>query len=104
MSGMCVYNNPCFVLPEYGPNLVVQAFTTVAHIENLQCLLDCDATLESLVVHEELHEVEQFARLQTSLVRDATLIHCVVLVTTHITVEIIIYLLKSTTILVGLCS
>lgn len=82
-------------LPEYGSDFVVKAFTTVSHIEDLQSFLDSDSSLEGLVVHEELDEVEKLAWFETSLIGNAAFIHSVVLVTAHIAIEVIIYFLYS---------
>ena len=81
-------------LPEDGTNLIIEALTTVAHVEDLQSFFDCDAALEGLVVHQELHEVEKLARLEPSLIRNATLVHGQEFLLAHITVQIIINFLS----------
>lgn len=55
-------------LPEDSSDLVVEAFSTVADVKNLQSFFNCHTALEGLVIHQELHEVEQLAGLQASLI------------------------------------
>ena len=73
-------------LPEDGADFVVQALSAVSHIEDLEGLLDSDATLEGLVIHEELDQVEELPRLETSLIVNAPFVHCVILIATHVAV------------------
>ena len=56
-------------------DFVIELVTSVAHEKDLKCLFDSDFALVLLVVHEELDQIEQLARLQISLVVDATLVH-----------------------------
>ena len=81
-------------LPEDGTNLIIEALTTVAHVEDLQSFFNSDAALECLVVHQELHKVEELAGLESSLIRNATLVHGQELLLAHITVQIIINFLN----------
>ena len=50
-------------IPKDSTNLVIEAFTTVAHVKDLESLFDGHTSLEGLVVHEELHKVEELAWL-----------------------------------------
>ena len=56
------------VLAENRSDLVVQPLAPVPHVQDLQRLLDGDARLERLVVHQELHQVEQLSRLEARFV------------------------------------
>ena len=73
-----------------GLNLLVKVLTAVAHEENLEGLLDGDATLEVLIVHEERHQVVQLAGLQIAWVRDASLVHSLELLLANETVQVVI--------------
>ena len=44
-----------FTFSEDGLNFVVQTTSAVTNIQNLKSLFNCDASLELLVVHEELN-------------------------------------------------
>lgn len=88
-----------FFVAEDGLDLVVELVTTVSDEENLECLLNGDASLERLIVHQELNEVEQLAGFESGfeavlsselLAHDAALVHGQEFVVVDMTVQIII--------------
>jgi len=47
----------------------------VSYIDQLQSILDCDLISAGQIVHEELHQVKEVARLESSLIKNASLVH-----------------------------
>ncbi len=82
------------ILLEDGLDLFIETVSTIAHIENLQSLFNSHSALESLVVHKELDNVKQLAWLETSLIRDTSLVHSLEFLFADIAIEIIINLLS----------
>lgn len=62
---------PLFLLAEDALDVLLQ-LVLVADVDELQSVLNCDAPLLALVVHQELHQIEEVARLQTVLVEYAS--------------------------------
>ena len=78
------------VLSKDSLDLVIEHHSTVTHIQNLEGLFDGDTALKSLVIHEELDEVEELSWLEVGMVRDATLIHGHELLLGHETIQVVI--------------
>ena len=64
----------------------------MANEENLESLFDSHFTLELLVVHEELDQVEELPWLLVLVVADAALVHRLVLCLAHFAIEVVIHL------------
>ena len=73
-------------LPKYSLDFIVQTLSTISHVKDLQSLFHCDSAFESLVIHQELHYVEQFPWLQPRFIRDTPSVHCLKLFLAHIPV------------------
>ena len=90
-----------FLVPKNVLDLLVELLASVAHKQNLEGLLDGNLTLEGLVVHQKLREVEQLLRLvlwvesvlaAQFLGDDAPLVHGEEFVVVDIAVQIVVHL------------
>ena len=77
-------------LPKDCFNFIIEALSTVSHVENLQSLFNGNSSLESLIIHQELDQIEQFSRLKSSIIRNTSFVHCLELFFAHIPIKIII--------------
>ena len=81
------------IIPKDCFNFIIKKFSAVSHVEDLQCLFDGDSALESLVIHEKLHEVEELPGLKACFIGNAALVHRLELLLADEPVEVIVHFL-----------
>ena len=76
---------------------MLQAFIANPDIQKLEGVFDGNRVLALLVlvVHQELHEVVEGARLEARLVEDASLVHQLELILINVVIQVLIHLLTT---------
>lgn len=62
----------------------------IADVDEFEGVLNCDLASAGQVVHQELHEVEEIAGFEASLVEDAPFVHEAELVLVDFPVEVLV--------------
>ena len=60
---------------EDGLNFFIEILTAVTDEEDLECLFNCNPSLEVLVIHQEGDKVVKLAWLKIGEISDASLVH-----------------------------